>query len=54
MKKRKIEKAYIYNGFGFPVVLHNVPMINVRGVWTPDISGTDWKKLYFFFWHIIP
>ncbi len=45
MKKRKIEKAYIYNGFGFPVVLHNVPMINVRGVWTPEIKWNRLEKI---------
>lgn len=37
--------TYTYNGFGFPVVLHNVPMINVRGVWTPDIKWNRLEKI---------
>lgn len=42
MKKRKVEKMFIDNGFGFPVILLNVPMIEIRGIWTPDI---DYIKL---------
>ena len=34
----KIQKEYIDNGFGFAVRLRNVPMIKVRGVWTPNID----------------
>lgn len=45
MIKRKIEKNYIYHGFGFPVVLHNVPMIEMRGVWTPDIKWNRLEKI---------
>lgn len=45
MKKHKIEAAYIYNGFGFPLVLHNVPMVNIRGVWTPDIRWNRLEKI---------
>lgn len=41
-KKTKIEKYLIDTGFGFPVVLLNVPMVEVRGIWTPDI---DYNKL---------
>lgn len=44
MMKRKIEKTYIDNGFGFQVVLHNVPMIKVLGVWTPDINYNQLKN----------
>jgi hypothetical protein len=36
--ERKIIKEYIDHGFGFPVILRNVPMINVFGQWTPDIN----------------
>ena len=39
---RKIKERVIYEGFGFPVVLVNVPMIKVRGSWTPEV---DYNKL---------
>ena len=42
MPGKKIEKRFLYEGFGFPVVFLNVPMIEVRGVWTP---GVDYNKL---------
>lgn len=45
MKKQRIEKAYIFNGFGFPIVLQNVPMINVRGIWTPNIKWNRLEKI---------
>ncbi len=35
---RKVESQYIDYGFGFPVTLIDVPMIKVRGKWTPDID----------------
>ncbi len=38
MAKRKVEKEYTYEGLGFPIVLKNVPMIELRGVWTLDID----------------
>jgi hypothetical protein len=38
MKKQKIEKEIIYDGLGFPIILRNVPMVEIRGVWTPDID----------------
>ena len=40
--ERKILKSFIDNGFGFPVKLKNVPMVKVRGRWTPEI---DYNKL---------
>lgn len=42
MKKTKTEKFFIDTGLGFPVVLINVPMIQIRDVWTPNI---DYNKL---------
>lgn len=42
MPEMKIQKRFVYEGFGFPVVLRNVPMIEVRGVWTPKL---DYNKL---------
>lgn len=38
----KIQKQLVYEGFGFPVVLLNVPMIKVFGQWTPKV---DYNKL---------
>ena len=34
----KIQKEFIDTGFGFPVKLLNVPMVKVRGHWTPKIN----------------
>jgi len=31
-------RRFTYDGLGFPVVLHNVPMVRVRGKWTPLID----------------
>lgn len=45
MAKQKIEKMFIYSGLGFPVVLRNVPMIELRGVWTPDIDFNILQKV---------
>ncbi len=42
MTEQKIQKSFIDAGFGFPVHLHNVPMIKVRGKWTPNI---DYNRL---------
>lgn len=38
MKKIKIQKTFVDHGLGFPVRLLHVPMVNVRGVWTPNIN----------------
>jgi hypothetical protein len=38
MHKRKRQLEFIDRGFGFPVRLKNVPMIQLRGIWTPDIN----------------
>ena len=39
--KTKIQKVYVDTGFGFPVRLLNVPMVHVRGVWTPKINTNE-------------
>ena len=39
--EKKIEKKYIDYGFGFPVCLHNLPMVKVRNVWTPNIDYNE-------------
>lgn len=36
----KIVTKYIDRGFGFPIVLEQVPMVQVRGKWTPAIKYT--------------
>jgi hypothetical protein len=38
---RKTVSEFDYDGFGFPATLLNVPMIRVRGVWTPDLDYND-------------
>lgn len=45
MANHKIEKEIVYTGLGFPVVLRNVPMIELRGVWTPDINLNHLQKV---------
>lgn len=45
MKKQRIEKDYIFNGFGFPIVLQNVPMMNIRGIWTANIKWNRLEKI---------
>lgn len=38
MTETKTQKTFTDHGFGFPVKLQNVPMIKVRGKWTPNID----------------
>ena len=45
MKKQKVEKEIIYEGLGFPVILRNVPMIELRGVWTLDVNLNILQKV---------
>jgi hypothetical protein len=47
--ERKIQKLFIDNGFGFKVKLRNVPMVKVRGVWTPDVDYNDLAKMVLLF-----
>lgn len=44
-KEIKIQDEYIDMGFGFPVHLLNVPMIKVRGVWTPKVNYAKLTRL---------
>jgi len=37
-QKIKIQKSFVDYGFGFPVVLIDVPMIEVQGKWTPHLN----------------
>lgn len=45
MKKQKIEKEIIYEGLGFPIILRHVPMVELRGIWTPDIDLNVLQKV---------
>ena len=45
MKRQKVEKEVVYKGLGFPVILRNVPMIELRGVWTLDINLNNLQKV---------
>lgn len=40
--ERKRQSSFVYEGFGFPVTLLNVPMVRSLGVWTPDV---DYRRL---------
>src|SRR5271166_4173327 len=42
--KKKIQKVYEDHGFGFPVTLLNVPMIEVRGELVPDVNQNEVQR----------
>lgn len=42
--KKKIQKTYQDYGFGFPVTLLNVPMVEVRGEWIPDVNQKELQQ----------
>lgn len=42
--ERKVKAQHIDYGCGFPVTLVNVPMIKIRGEWTPDIDYNVLEK----------
>lgn len=44
MKEHKIEKKFIYEGLGFPVILHDVPMIRLRDEWALDINMNHFQR----------
>lgn len=44
MKKKRIKK-FIYEGLGFPIVLKNVPMIEMYGEQIPDIDYNALQKV---------
>ncbi len=43
--ERKVQKHFVDEGFGFPVHLLNVPMVKVRGQWTPDVDYNKLQKI---------
>jgi len=45
MPKVTKKKKYVYEGFGFPVILMNVPMIKVRGSLTPKVDYNHLTRL---------
>lgn len=40
----KVVAEWKERGYGFPVVLENVPLVKVRGVWTPYINYNNLAK----------
>lgn len=38
MHRRRTAAEFIDQGFGFPVRLRDVPMVHIRGVWTPNVD----------------
>lgn len=36
--RKRRERVFAYEGLGFPVHLHNVPMVRIHDVWTPDVD----------------
>jgi len=43
VKKKRVER-FTYEGLGFPVVLVDVPFIQVNGIWTPAINYNELQK----------
>ena len=44
-KERKTQARFVYKGLGFPVALLDVPMVRIRGHWTPDINYEELQKV---------
>ena len=43
--EKKIQKAFIDEGFGFKVRILNASMVKVRGEWTPNINYNELAKV---------
>ena len=41
----KTQKEFLDNGFGFPIRLINVPMVKIRGHWTPQLDYNELAKV---------
>jgi|GEM_PF-457195 len=37
-RETKIQKSFTDYGFGFPIEIKDVPMIKIRGQWTPNVN----------------
>jgi len=44
MKKEKIQKHYLFEGLGMPIMLLNVPMKEIFGEWVLDIDLNKFQK----------
>jgi hypothetical protein len=42
----KIQKEFVDTAFGFPVRLKNVPMVRVRGTWTPKVNYNHLAEMF--------
>lgn len=42
--KKRVQKSYQDHGFGFPLTLLNVPLIEVRGEWVPDVNQRELQE----------
>jgi hypothetical protein len=42
--KKKIQKVYEDHGFGFPVTLLNVPLVETRGEWFPSVNQRELQE----------
>ncbi len=42
--KKKNQKVYRDHGFGFPIILLNVPMIQARDEWVPNIDQKELQE----------
>ena len=47
MEKKHVKK-FTYDGLGFPVVLIDISLVNVRGIWTPAIDYNKLQKTVLF------
>lgn len=45
MSQHKIQKEFIYEGLGFPIILRNVPMIYIRNSWVLNINLNTLQKV---------
>ena len=52
MKKTKVEARFEYIGLGFPVILLNVPMTEVRGMGLQVLTTIFCKKWCYMHWQI--
>lgn len=43
MERKKL-KEFLYEGFGFPVLLENFTFVKKRDIWTPDIDYNKFQK----------
>ena len=42
---KKIEDEFLYEGLGFPVLIKNAPMENLRGEWVLDLGMNKFQKV---------